>query len=191
MGFLSFLKGMKNDELGAPDLVLRTSRSCVVLGILCLLTGLGAFSRAALHLLNGGSVWVTLVGLGFAAGFTAGGLFILTYRKSVIVSERQSRIEYMESGLLSQNRATFHFRDVIHLELCRVSEFLCASRACLWLVKAYVRRGSGFDAVRLFEGSRADEALEVAHRLSALLDVQVYQEHGLVGMSSFTSQVGL
>ncbi|NLI78551.1 MAG: hypothetical protein GX442_19185 [Candidatus Riflebacteria bacterium] len=191
MGFLSFLKGMKNDELGAPDLVLRTSRSCVVLGILCLLTGLGAFSRAVLHLFGGGGFWVALLGVAAGGGFAAGGLFILTYRKSVIVSERQSRIEYMESGLLAQTRATFHFRDVLHLELGRVSEFLCASQACLWLVKAYVRRGGGFDAVRLFEGNRADEALEVAHRLSAMLDVQVYQEDTLVGMRSFTSQVGL
>lgn len=191
MGFLSFLKGMKNDELGAPDLVLRTSRSCVILGILFLLTGLGAFARAILHLLSGGGGWVALMGVAAAAGFVAVGLFILTYRKSVIVSERQSRIEYMESGLLAQTRATFHFRDVIHLELCRVSEFLCASQACLWLVKAYVRRGGGFDAVRLFEADRADEALEVAHRLSAMLDVQIYQEDGLVGTRSFTSRVGL
>ncbi len=190
MGLLTFLKGMKTDELGTGEVVLRTSRTCGVFGVMVLLAGVGVAGRAAIHVVQGGSLAVAALGMVVAGGLGVGGLMVLTYRKCVIISRFHSKIEYMEYGVLCQRRATYHFRDLLHLEVCRSCECLGASPVSLWRIKAYVRRGGGFEAVCLFESHRPEEVQEQAQRLTSWIGVPLFQEADVIGWKSFTSQVG-
>ncbi|RCK79480.1 MAG: hypothetical protein OZSIB_4234 [Candidatus Ozemobacter sibiricus] len=190
MGLLAFLKGMKADEPGPGTVILRTSRTCGAFGVMVLLAGVGVAGRAAIYLLQGGGLAVTALGMIVAGGLGVGGLMVLTYRKCVIISRKQSKIEYMEFGVLCEKRATYHFRDLLHLELCRSCECLGASPVSLWRIKAYVRRGGGFEAVCLFESHRSEEVQDQAQRLSSWIGTPVFQKEVPAGWTSFTSQVG-
>jgi len=179
MNLLRFLRGMKCEDNFPQELTLRTSRTSGVLGSLLILAGVGLLFRSFIYAFYWRQSFLGFLGfLGFcvALGFVVVGLLTLAYRKCVIVSQAHSKIEFMESGILCQKRATYHFNEVEKLEVCRISECVVSSPICMWAVKGYLERGNGTEVVRLFECARAEDAVETANLLSSLFRVEVVNE---------------
>ena len=161
---------MKIEDNCPIDVTFRTSRTGKCFGSLLLITGLGLLW----HIYTGnpflcGFRCLLIAGILAAMASLLLGVLVMTYRKCVVISKTQRRIEFMESSLLMTRRATFDFQEVRYLELCSIGECLFHSHACLWTVKAYVQRGPKLEAVRLFESLSHTLADEGAHTLSQIV----------------------
>ena len=191
MGFLSFLKGMKIEDNLPVGITLRTSKTCGAFGTALIVIGMGLLWQ--IHAGNPLFCCLTLVSLGslgVAALSTLLGILILTYRKCVIFSRSQRRIEYLESGLCWKHRATYNFDDLIHVEICPIAQCILTSNACMWVIKAYFQRGTKITGVRLYETTSSYQAEEAASTLAALLNRPLFRNTPAPAFRSFTSQAG-
>lgn len=191
MTFLSFLKGMKIEDNCPIDVVFRTSRSCSALGCGFVLAGLCmAWQIMAGHkllcffsLVKLGSICVAIA-LAFIGGM------IMTYRKTVIISKRDRKIELEETGLFIHQSASCHFMDIMQIEVCPMAECLLTAKACMWSIKAYVRSHQGFSTVRLYCGRSLENALEAASLVSQIIGCPTVKDVAVVRALSFTREVG-
>ncbi|HOY67507.1 MAG TPA: hypothetical protein PLP29_11490 [Candidatus Ozemobacteraceae bacterium] len=191
MQFLSFLKGMKIEDHYPEDVTFRTSRTCSVLGVGFLLAGCSmAWQACAGHTLLCFFGLVRIGSLGAALLLCVIGAMISSYRKNVVISRDRLRIEVEESSLLTSQHAAYHFQDVLQIEVCPMAECILTAKACLWTIKAYVRRGEGLEAVRLFHGRNVNETLEAASLLSQLVGCSVVKDVAVLRALSFTREVG-
>jgi len=191
MGFLSFIKGMKIEDNCPIDVTFRTSRSSNIFGALLMFAGLSlvwqiCWGNAFFCFFN--IIFAVTIALAFS--FFLVGLLIVAYRKCVIVSKVQSKIEYMESGILTRKRTTINFQDILYLELCPVIECVISSQACMWTIKAYLRRHNGFDTIRLFECIDQATAEEASTLLSQVLSCQVVSGNSPVAAQIPQNQIG-
>jgi len=190
MGILSFIKGMKMYDNCPIDVTFRTSRANKLLGILLIISGM-CIVRQILHI-NGiysffKILLVSFIGIGCL--FTLSGIFLLTYRKRVIISKIKSKIECMESWIFGKHNAFYHFNDVFHLEICPIAECFFNSKICLWTIKAYLKRHNGFETVHLFSGMRLQDAEEAAIVLSQILNREIINTSGsILNQNSLSSQ---
>jgi len=193
MGFLSFLKGMKIEDNCPVDVTFRTSRTCGAFGVLLISSGLGMLWQV--YTQNPLFCCFSLVAVGscLAAGIlTFLGLLILTYRKCVIISKVHSRIDYLESSLFCRRRATYHFADLLHIEVSPIAQCFLSNRTCMWTVKAYFRRDLHWaPGIRLFESLSSDEAKEAGLVLSQILNRPIVPQESMAMTPSFTSQAGI
>lgn len=171
MDFLSFIKGMKVEDNSPFDLTFRTSRSCGFLGVMFIMAGMAILWNILTFRVSG--VFLPVFALFAASSFAliTIGLVVLTYKKSVLIRKSDSCIVYNETNLFCTRKAKFHFREVIHIEVCPVAECVVTSRACMWTIKLYLSRHNGFETVRIYSGNTSQQAEEAASMLNKYLDL--------------------
>ena len=173
MEFFSFIRGMKTEDNSTEGVVFRTSRSCSVLGAMFFVAGVSLLWRVVTLQLSALIFPLYLCIVPTAFVFIGIGLSILTYKKRVMVCRHNSRIEYSESNLFCNRDATFHFNDVIHIELFPIAECFLSTRASMWTIKVYLKRHNGFETARLFSGMTQQAAEDAAAALSEVLNIAV------------------
>ena len=190
MGFLSFLKGMKIEDNCPIDITFRTSRTCGFLG--AIMAGCGLGLAIQIYCQNPLFCYFNLImamSVVLSLALVLLGVLIATYRKCVILSKMQSRIDYMESSLFCWRRATYHFREVVNIEVCRIEECFITSKCPVWTVKAYIRRHNELETIRLFEGLNSERAEEAATYLSQVLRFTVLHTTKNLGMPTLSPRV--
>ncbi|HEY9071448.1 MAG TPA: hypothetical protein VIV61_14410 [Candidatus Ozemobacteraceae bacterium] len=169
----------------------RTSRSCSALGAGFLIAGCSmAWQACAGHTLLCFFGLVRIGSFGAALLMCVIGAMIVSYRKNVVISRARAMIEVEESSMLARTDAAFHFRDVLQIEVCPMAECVLTAKACLWTVKAYVKRGEGLDTIRIFSGRNINEALEAASLFSQLVGCSVVKDVAVLRALSFTREAG-
>ncbi len=191
MKFLSFLKSMKIEDNCPIDVTFRTSRSCSALG----LGFIGAGLSMAWQICAGNKllcffslVWLGSIGASMLLALIGG--MIMTYRKTVVISKRKTKIDVEESGLLVHHSASYHFLDILQIEVCPMAECLLTAKACMWTIKGYVRRHEGFDTVRLYCGRNIADTIEAASLISQIVGCPVINDVAVARALSFTREVG-
>jgi len=175
MSFLSFVKGMKIEENFPYNVTFRTSKSSGFLGLSLIFCGVGmGFETFFGHPIFSCFKLLSVFFLALAAFLSFVGIIIVTYRKCVIISKSQSKIEYMESSLFCWRRATYHFDEIQQIEICQIQECLINSRCALWAAKIYFRRGNRLETVKVFEGIESEKAEEAANILSRMVGRHVF-----------------
>ena len=191
MTFLSFLKGMKIEDNCPIDVVFRTSRGCSALGFAFILAGLCmVWQVMAGHRLLCFFSCVKLCSICAAVALASVGGMIMTYRKNVVISKRDRKIELEENGLFIHHSASCHFMDIMQIEVCPLAECLLTAKACMWSIKAYVRNHQGFSTVRLYCGRSLEGALEAASLVSQIVGCPTVRDAAVVRALSFTREVG-
>lgn len=191
MNFLCFLKGMKIEDNCPIDVVFRTSRSCSALGSGFILAGLCmAWQIIAGHPLLCFFSLIKFVSIIAAAILAFIGGMIMTYRKNVVISKRDNKIELEEAGLLVHTSAAYHFRDILQIEICPMAECLLTAKACMWSIKAYIRTHEGFGTARLYCGRSIEDTLEAASLVSQIIGCPTVKDVAVVRALSFTREVG-
>ncbi|MBI3039620.1 hypothetical protein HYY75_11360 [bacterium] len=190
MGFIRVIKCMKVEDNCPIDVTFRTSRFSVIFGALLILGSLIIIFKIALRTVDSPfSSFILAIGIPTAAILLFSGILLLTHRKSVIINKQFSRIEVLESGIFQRNRATFLFKDILHIEVCPIDECLFASRWCSWTVKVYSKRNDGFEAFRLFESLEFTAAEEAGQVLSQILGKPIVWNSCSKLIPSFSSPV--
>ncbi len=191
MTFLGFLKGMKIEDNCPIDVVFRTSRGCSALGFAFILAGFCmAWQIMAGHQLLCFFSFVKLASICAAVVLAAIGGMIMTYRKNVVISKRDKKIEIQENGLFVGQSASCHFMDIMQIEVCPMAECLLTAKACMWSIKAYVRTHQGFNTVRLYCGRSLESALDAASLVSQIIGCPTVKDAAVVRALSFTREVG-
>lgn len=191
MKFLCFLKGMKVEDNCPIDVVFRTSRSGAALGSGFVLAGICmAWQIFAGHPLLCFFSFVKVLSICAAVALAFIGGMIMTYRKNVVISKRDNKIELEESGLFVNQSVSCHFRDVLQIEVCPTAECLLTAKACMWSIKAYLRKHDGFDTVRLYCGRSLENTLEAATLVSQIVGCPTVKDVAVVRALSFTREVG-
>jgi hypothetical protein len=190
MELISFLKGMRIEDNCPFDVTFRTSRSCGFLGFLLSLAGLGLGWQVLMG--NRFLCFWSPVALGLAllsSILFMTGLLVISYRKSVTINRAAHRIDVWESSFFCRQHAVYDFQEVVDIEIYPLVECFGTSQACMWNIKAYLRRGRGIEAVRVFSGIRQQDAEDAAQLLSQLLNRRFVTSKVRAGAPRLSSQV--
>ncbi|MBF0410685.1 MAG: hypothetical protein HQM10_25295 [Candidatus Riflebacteria bacterium] len=192
MSFLSVLKGMSIEDNCPVDLSFSTSKTCSIFGKMVSVLGTVLFWRILVEdSYFGGSWTLRLFSFLIALSILIFGVMIMTYQKKVIIDQLKSKISYSETCFFGWKKVSYHFSELVHIEISPVSECLITSKSCMWTIKAYFDRGGVVTGVRLFESIHSSEAEEAGSRLSQIFCCPVLRDSGKFLTRAFTSQVGV
>ncbi|MBF0544423.1 MAG: hypothetical protein HQM08_08315 [Candidatus Riflebacteria bacterium] len=192
MSFLSILKGMNIEDNCPVDLTFRTSRSCSAFGIICTFFGCSFLWQILGETAYFGELSIVRFSSFLVAlGIIFLGIVIMAYQKRVIINKMRSRIDYGESGFFCRKKATYHFSELVHLEVSPIAEGLITSKTYVWTIKAYFNRGGVISGVRLFESISSYEAEEAGLKLSQIFRRPVLKDSKKFLSRAFTSQMGI
>lgn len=167
MCVLSGFKAMVEEEPANDVVVFRTSRVGLVLGVLFILAGVGIVSQVLASKFFASSIGFCVFSLLISGFFICVGAVLAAYGKKVLVDFAESKINLLESSIYGLRSKSFHFDDIMSVEVSRDSKCLLSQHASLWVVKVFLANGSSDFAVeKIFASTSAFETKDVAETIA-------------------------